>query len=170
MELIVLGKLLWLLIAYLLGLVGGVFLHELGHALAVLTVTKQSALLQIGRDERSEAVTIGRISLLCSWRGLRYGFTRYDREAEPIRKQIFVAACGPLASLFFSLTFLLAFAASEGGSWSWFGFLGLFVANLRILVTSLWPRPYHPDGSEGEAWLSDGLDIWHMWRGKGKGD
>ena len=166
MELVWLGKLMWLLAAYVLGLVGGVFLHELGHALAALLVTRQPVELQIGRDERRAPVVVGRLSMRCNWRGLRYGCVRYDRDAESRARQTVVAVSGPLASLLFSAVFFASLSISEAGSWGWFGFLGLFVANLRILVTSMWPVPHRPDGPEGEFWLSDALDVWRMWRGR----
>ncbi|EDY84223.1 hypothetical protein VDG1235_3854 [Verrucomicrobiia bacterium DG1235] len=52
------------------------------------------------------------------------------------------------------------------GSWAWIVFLGLTVANFRILIVAVWPMEYRPNGPDGEVWLSDGLDVWRMWRGK----
>lgn len=156
-------KLLALFGVYLGGLVVATFLHELGHAVAALRVTTQRIALQVGRTGCC-SFSFGRLDISFSSRGLRYGFTRYDRTAVSRERQTVVAVCGPLASLIVCLACVFFALNSVSGEWIWILWIGLLVANFRILIVALWPMEYRPDGPEGEVWLSDALDVWRMWR------
>jgi len=161
---LILAKLLWLWAWYVAGIVGGVFLHELGHALAALWVTRQRVELEVGRAGGTVCWKLGRLELAFRARGLRYGATRYGRSAETRGRQALVALGGPLASALACFGFGWATVASVVGTWPWIAFLGLSVANFRILLVAIWPLAYRPDGPDGEEWLSDSLDLWRLWR------
>lgn len=147
---------------YLGGIVGGVFLHELGHALMALLVTKQRVEMEVGSLGGRKSLDIGRLNLAFRLGGLRYGATKYERGKESSRTQALVAMGGPLASLMATLLFGGLMASSVLGSWLWIVSLGLGLANFRILIVAVWPMEYRPMGSEGEVWLSDGLDVWRL--------
>ncbi len=158
------AKAVGLIAVYFSGLVLGTVLHELGHAFMALLATRQQVGVEIGRNARARA-RLGRLRVLFGAKGLRYGFTRYDRSAVSRGRQTLVALAGPLASLAGCVAFAWLAFASSPESWLWVLWLGLSIANFRILVVSLWPIAYRPDGPEGEVWLSDALDLWRLWRG-----
>ncbi|MDQ8204960.1 M50 family metallopeptidase [Pelagicoccus sp. SDUM812003] len=160
-------KFAWLGLVYWLGLGVAVVAHELGHAVMALLVTRQKVSLQVGQPaagREGSIFTLGRLELRLSPRRFRYGFTRYDRAAESRARQTWVALAGPAASLLgCGLLAALATNTLVGSGW-WILWLGLFVSHFRILIVSVWPLEYRPQGAEGEVWLSDSLDIWRMWR------
>lgn len=163
---LLIGKFACLLGCYLGGIVGGVFLHELGHALAALVATRQRLELEVGSAGGRWSFSLGRLWISARSRGLFYGVTRYDRGSVSRMRQTLVALGGPLASLAACLGFGWLTTQEVVGSWAWIVFLGLTVANFRILIVAVWPMEYRPNGPDGEVWLSDGLDVWRMWRGK----
>lgn len=142
------------------GIYLGVLLHEMGHAVAALLVTRQSVSIQVGTSDRNVGLSLGRLTVLLGLAGFRYGATRYDRSRESIGVQRWVIAGGPLVSLCVTVVLALGLGRFEPWSWIWIALFALFVANFRILIVSIWPIEYpSPDGSD-EVWLSDGLDFW----------
>lgn len=165
MELVV-GKFLLLVAVYLFGIVLAVVLHELGHAVAGLFTTKQRMKVEIGQSGRSCTVRLGRLDFRLSGKGLRYGATRYDRDAEPVGRQVAVALGGPIASLIAVMGFAWLTSQSVVGTVVWICWLALCVANFRVWIVAVWPIEYRPSGESGEVWASDGLDIWRMLKRK----
>ncbi len=164
MSALVVAKLCGLIAAYGVGLCLGTLLHELGHAVAALVATRQRIALELGRGPGFKRLQLGRLGLaLGPWR-LWHGATRYDRRREPRGVQALVALAGPVASLAALAGGVIALQRWEIGSWLWVAALGFAAANFRILLVALWPIAYRPDGAEGEVWLSDGLDLWRLWR------
>lgn len=147
---------------YLGGIVSGVFLHELGHALMALLVTRQKVELEVGADGGRKVLRLGRLELVGRSQGLRYGATRYNRGTESRGTQAWVSAGGPVASLAAVLVFGWLLVDSVVGDWLWIVWLGLLAANFRIFIVSVWPMEYRPRGPGGEVWLSDGLDLWRL--------
>lgn len=162
--LLALLKFCWLGAVYLVGLGIGVLAHELGHAVPATLLTRQRVLLQVGQGKRFLRFVLGRLEIRLSWRGCRFGFTRYGRETESRTRQTVVAAAGPAASLLACAAFAWAAVNSVVGSWDWIAYLALFVSNFRILIVAIWPIAYRPSPQSEEVWLSDSLDIWRMWR------
>lgn len=159
---LIVGKFACLVACYLGGIVGGVFLHELGHAMAALLATRQRVEMEIGSAGKRGCLGLGRLNMVFRSQGLRYGATRYDRSVESRGTQAFVAVGGPLASLLATAFFVWVMVSSTLGSWGWIICLGLAIANFRILIVALWPIEYRPDGEDGDLWLSDGLDLWRL--------
>lgn len=161
--LLLIGKFACFVLCYAGGLVGGVFLHELGHAAMALLATGQRVEMEVGTGGRRGRFPMGRLQLNVRSKGLRYGATRYERYLEPRRVQALVAAGGPLASLLGCLGFAWLTVSLPAGSWAWIGSFALALANFRILMVALWPWEYRPGGGD-EIWPSDGLDLWRLWR------
>jgi len=164
--LLLIGKFVVLLAAYLGGIVLGVLAHELGHAVMAFLVTRQKVELEVGSAGGRAKVSLGRLELCFRTRGLRYGVTRYDRAVESRGKQAWVAVGGPVASVLAVVLFGWLLVNAVVGSWIWILWLGLMVANFRILIVAIWPIEYRPNGTTGEVWVSDGLDLWRLLRSK----
>lgn len=159
-------KLIILLVSYPVGLVLSVFIHELGHSLVALITTKQTVFLNIGRGQAKKSVRLGRLVVGTSFRSLQLGSTSYDRSLEGRGVQLGVALGGPLISLTVALLVGAFLKDIPLGTLLGLGLLAWFVANFRILIVSLWPIAYQPNKDDSEVWLSDGLDIWRLFRGK----
>ena len=144
------------------GLFIGLIVHELGHAIAAVALTKQKVTAQIGTSNRPFRIVVGRLSLRLSISGFRYGWTEYDRSGESRGVQVLVALCGPLATVVlagFCLAWVYGFPVL---SLPWLVGLGFIVANLRILATSILPLKMRNPQNQDEEWLSDSLDIWRL--------
>ncbi len=142
------------------GIYLGVLMHELGHAIAALIVTRQSIRVKVGTGEGLFGFSAGRLQVSLGLAGFRYGSTEYERGRESIGAQRFVIVGGPLMTLALTCGLAASLWQFEAWGWIWIALFGFFVANFRILFVSLWPIRYTaPDGS-GEVWLSDSLDFW----------
>ena len=162
-------KLVGLALAYGVGLGIGVLLHELGHAAAALLATRQRIEVALGRgveETRLASLSLGRLSIVLANWIIWIGATHYDRTKESRLVQSFVAVSGPLASLIACLACVWWLVSVSLPSWLGVVALGLLAANFRILIVAVWPIAYRPNGSDGEEWLSDALDLWRLWRGK----
>lgn len=161
-----LAKLGGLVAAYAVGLCVGTLLHELGHALAALALTRQRVEVELGRGSvGGREWRGGRLGVrLGSWR-VWTGATRYERAREGRGTQLAVALAGPAASFAATLVCVYGLAAQEAAGWWAVAWLGGAAANFRILIVSAWPMEHRPDGAGGVVWLSDGLDAWRLWRG-----
>lgn len=142
------------------GIYLGVLAHEFGHALVALLVTRQSIGLQVGRSRQPLMINLGRLSIALGLVGFRYGSTTYDRSRETSLTQRWVIAGGPIASFVVTVSLGISLWQFEPWGWVWIGLFGLFVANFRILIVSLWPMEHKAPGENGEIWLSDSLDFW----------
>jgi len=159
------GKLAAFFASYAGGLYAGVLLHELGHALAALAATRQPVTVRVGVGGGAWRLRAGRLRLELGWRRFRFGTTGYDRAAESRLAQTAVALAGPAASFAVAALCVWGMRQFYLGEWGWVAAFGAFLANLRVLVSSLWPAPYRPDPDGEEEWLSDALDVWRLWRG-----
>ena len=158
MEFAILKALLFVA-ALLDGVYLGVLAHELGHAIVALVLTRQNVTVKVGTLGEVAGLSMGRLTLRLGLKGFRYGSTSYDRQMESVERQRFIILGGPCVTLFLTIAFGLSLARFEPWGWAWVALMGFFVANLRILVVSLWPIAYQaPDGS-GEIWKSDTLDF-----------
>lgn len=148
--------------SFVSGLFVSLVIHELGHAIAAVALTKQKVIAQIGTSERPFQIVMGRLNLRLSIGGFRYGWTEYDRSVESRGTQVFVALCGPLVTVVLAAFCSVWVYSLPVFSWLWLIALGFIVANLRILVTSLLPLKMRNPQNKDEEWLSDSLDIWRL--------
>lgn len=151
-----------LVAAYPVCLVVSVFVHELGHALTALFVSKQEIRLMLGQGGNRREMRLGRLFLSFAFRGLQFGATSYDRTRESIGVQLAVAFGGPLMSIALAVGGGLLLMDTPLGDWQGLLLLALFVANFRILIVALWPIRYRPSKDSDDVWLSDSLDIWQL--------
>lgn len=161
MEFLVL-KVLLFAFALLDGIYLRVLVHEFGHALVALCLTGQSVRLKVGLSKQPVKLDWGRMSIELGIAGFRYGSTTYDRSQETSKTQRWIVAGGPIASLFVTATLGISLYRFETWSWIRIAALAFFVANLRILITALWPMEYRNPQKPEEVWLSDSLDFWLM--------
>ncbi len=149
-------------------------IHEMGHALPALILTKEIVEIQIGKPDEVELggkelgsqqletglppQKTGRLRWAFSFRSSLQGFTGYDRESLSRKALLGVIAGGPFLSLM----------ACGFGAWLTMDvfeqFLGKLFAttflclNLIVLVRSIIPVTL------GNDCPSDCLDFWRTWR------
>ncbi len=164
--LVILGKILVFLGAFFDGLYLSILFHELGHGIAAVLVTRQKVVSKVGTSKDSPGFSLGRLRIELGLKGFQYGFTYYERDRESRFRQILVALGGPLASIIIALLCAWWVLDTTLGGWLWVIGFACFVANIRILLVSLWPIKYRPFPDKDEVWLSDTLDIWRMLIGR----
>ena len=97
------GFFMYMLIAFPLCVV----LHELGHAIMILLLTKQHVVFQFGVRGKKHEIRLGRITILLNFEPSALFFCRYrlENKLELSRSQDFgITIGGPLASLVFAIT------------------------------------------------------------------
>jgi len=161
MEILIFKAVLFVL-ALLDGIYLGVLIHELGHAVMALLVTRQTVKLKVGRSREPFKVNWGRLSMELGIAGFWYGSTSYDRSRESASTQRWVVVGGPLASFVATVAFGASLWQFEPWGWIWIALMAFFVANVRILITALWPMEYPNPHDPNEIWLSDSLDFWRL--------
>jgi len=160
--------LLVLVLAYAAGLWLATLAHELGHGIAAAALTRQRVRLEVGSGRRAFSFSLGRVDFRFGSSGLRYGSASYERSRETWLRQLLVAAAGPLASAAAFAGFACLAGLAAAGDWDWYLWLGLCLANFRILLVAVWPIELSRPGDSGEVLVSDGLDIWRLWRNRGE--
>jgi len=75
------------------------FLHECGHALAVLALTGQDVTILLGSGRRGMKWQWGKLGVVVGWLTGFVGFTKYDQERLTSRQILWVTLAGPLVSL-----------------------------------------------------------------------
>ena len=158
MEFAILKALLFVA-ALLEGVYLGVLAHELGHAIVALVLTRQNVTVKVGTLGEVIGLSMGRLTLRLGLKGFRYGSTAYERQMESVERQRFIILGGPCVTLFLTFALGLSLARFEPWGWVWVALMGLFVANFRILVVSLWPIAYRDQDGSGQFWKSDTLDF-----------
>jgi hypothetical protein len=102
-------RLLLLFINWLLVLPFLTFIHELGHGVAGLYLTKGPVTIQIGGvGNNGRRLTFGRLTVILAWRlhllSPTIGFYHVDQSDLTIRRKVIILLCGPIASFFISMS------------------------------------------------------------------
>ena len=104
-------SMLSMIIFYLIVVPVSVFLHELGHALAAIGLTRKTVLMYVGSDQPGPKPTLvlGRLQLCLSW-GLTGSVATADDD-EPLSKvqRIGIPLGGPLVSLLLVMAMLVIY-------------------------------------------------------------
>ena len=144
-----------------------VLIHELGHALLAVCLTRELVIVHIGQGMAGMTFKIThRLNLILHLQQLHLGYCQYPKLSLTKWGRITVASAGPIASglAITALATILLYPGNpitEPGQWLAIVF---FYANLKIFVTSAIPMVYR-DHSSGKAYVSDGLDILTTMRG-----
>ena len=140
-------------------------LHELGHALPMLGISRGRVIVRVGRQP-ARAVSIGRLELRIRWinspRWGWFGFVEGDEEERSRAAQIAIVAGGPLVT-----AIVLAGLVAAAGALSWPASILLWVPALAVgwelFVTAVpmrYPRWFGPYAGR----VSDGYRIVRLLR------
>ena len=141
-------------------------LHELGHALPSLLMTRDQVRIRLGnsRDNKTR-MKIGRLEVCLSPTTSFWGSCEFTSEGMSTTRLIIITLGGPLTSLCLGGLFL---------GWMFTPTLPweirlvtavLFYANCRILLVSIIPQTFHAPNPNPQG-VSDGLKILNLLSGK----
>lgn len=154
----ILSILLWLLIGVPVGLV----LHEFGHAIMILLLTKQKTTFQFGTRGPKWEFRLGRLTILIYFEpGTFLGCRYYIDRSELTRSQVFWTLIGgPLASLFFAmLCGVLWWATDATDPWK-----GMVIMNLIAFLWTSIPGHYARWMSVQGGFPNDGLQLVYLFQ------
>ena len=131
-------------------------LHEMGHAVMILLLTRQRATFQFGVSGARRNIRLGRITASVYFEPSALFFCRYRLEEGALTRSqsLGITLGGPLASLVSGLLFGLLWMTAGGDPWT-----GLTIISLINLLNSSIPRPY-PAWQGAQAGLpNDGMQL-----------
>jgi hypothetical protein len=136
-------------------------LHELGHAVMLLLLTKQKVMFQFGVRGTRREMRLGRVTVLLYFEPSALFFSRYfpENKAALTRGQdVAITLGGPLVSLSSTVAFGLLWQASGGGDpWT-----GLTIISLVNFLNSSIPRSY-PAWQGAQAGIpNDGMQLMEL--------
>ena len=150
-----------------------VTLHELGHAIPALLMTRDEVTIYIGSlgsPYNSFHLTIGRLEFYCKYNPLLWykGCCLCSDDYLSIDQRIWLVAGGPIASLLETLGtwVLISNLQQEGFFRVVFG--SIFVISLGATTYSLFPNPSPRYTSSGYAVYSDTYQIFRLIRMKSR--
>ncbi|MFN8444991.1 MAG: hypothetical protein U0175_29665 [Caldilineaceae bacterium] len=150
----IISILLWLFIGFPVCLV----LHEMGHALMILLLTKQRVTFQFGVRGTQREIRLGRLTIHFYFEPGTFLGCRYHLEdvAALSKRQIFwITVGGPLASLLLAiLCSVLWFTTNNIDTWR-----GLVVINLIAFLYSSIPGYYAKWMGAQAGIANDGLQV-----------
>ncbi|SUY46506.1 Zn-dependent proteases [Clostridium putrefaciens] len=107
---IIMEVILVIVISFMIGC-GTSIIHELGHAIPALVLTKDRVKITLGRlgedNKEFKIIRIGRLSIVISSLNPFIGWTSWNESQLTENKKIIISAGGPVASLVILLTLLL---------------------------------------------------------------
>ncbi len=161
----IISIMLWLLIGVPVCLV----LHESGHAIMILLLTKQKVTFQFGAQGTKWEIHLGRLTILLYFEAGTFLGCRYHLEDDAAlsRQQDFwITVGGPIASLLLSILFgALWFTTKMIDPWR-----GLVVLNLVALLFSSIPGHYARWMGVQGGLPNDGLQLLRLFQRRQAGD
>ena len=155
----ILADIVSFVIYLLIGAPACLVLHELGHAVMILLLTKQRAVFQFGAQGRRREITMGRLSAVLYVEPSALFFCRYrleDKRELTRNQDLWITLGGPLSSLLFTVLFGLFWRQSTNGADPW---EGLTIINLFNLLVAGIPGHY-PRWLTGQGGIAnDGLQV-----------
>jgi hypothetical protein len=148
-----------------------VTLHELGHAIPALLMTRDEVTIYIGSfgsPYNSFHFTIGRLEFYCKYNPLLWyrGCCQCSQHYLSIDQRIWFVAGGPIASIFETVgTWLLISNLQQEGFFR-IVFGSIFVISLGATAYSLFPNPAPRYTSSGYTVYSDSYQIFRLIRMK----
>ena len=155
----------WLVVPVLVWSVPLTLAHELGHAACALELGAEEALVTIGTGPRVARIPLGRVTIELRLVAIAGGTCQYDGDSlRRARADAWVAAAGPLATLFCLSLLATSLFATEYGSLLWQLLAGgAIYALLMFLVTAI-PVTYG-SGLKHFGDESDGRAVWRILTG-----
>ncbi len=146
-------------------------LHELGHALPSLLLTKDPVRIRLGNSTDKPTIKLGRLEICLGPTTSFWGSCEFTSEGMSTARLIIITLGGPLTSLCLGALFL---------GWMFTSTLPweirlvtavLFYANCRILLVSIIPQTFRAPNPHSQG-VSDGLKILNLLSGEknGRGD
>lgn len=162
-------------LAFLLGLAFfvTVTLHELGHAILALLITRDEVTIYIGSIDspyNSFHVTIGRLDIYCKYNPLLWykGCCLSSVDYLSINQRIWFVAGGPIASILETIvTYLLISNLQQEGFFR-IVFGSIFVISVGATAYSLFPNPAPRYTPSGYAVYSNTYQIFRLIRMKNR--
>ena len=148
-----------------------VTLHELGHAIPALLMTRDEVTIyigSIGSSYNSFHLTIGRVEFYCKYNPLLWykGCCLSSDDYLSIDQRIWLVAGGPIASVLETVgTWLLISNLQQEGFFR-IVFGSIFVISLGATAYSLFPNPAPRYTSSGYTVYSDSYQIFRLIRMK----
>jgi hypothetical protein len=140
-------------------------MHEFGHAIPALLLTKGDVRIQSGIGDTSIAFKIGRLKIVPIFSAAYNGFCEFAQQGVSSRQLALITLGGPILSgvlTGISISCLI-------NPWLLPLLRGIcaifFYANLRIFITSVIPA-YHTIPRDAPVGASDGLRFLEFWKGK----
>lgn len=138
-----------------------VLAHELGHALPAMLLSSSPVTVFIGDPRHSKVrQCVGRFHFAFTRQQSGFGFCQFGKTQLSPFSQIIIAVAGPLASLIFTILFLLPLVGVVDLPIH-LAFLSAvcFYAHLKLFLSSALP---FTSESRGKILASDGLDIMRL--------
>jgi hypothetical protein len=151
-----------------------VTLHELGHAVPALLMTRDEVTIYIGSfgsPYKSFHITIGRLDFYCKYNPLLWykGCCVCSDDYLSINKRIWFVAGGPIASILGTITTWLLVSNLQEEGFFRIVFGSIFVISLLITVYNLIPNPVPRYTPSGYIVYSDMYQIFRLFRMKNRG-
>ena len=140
-------------------------IHELGHALPALTLTKEEVELRIGESFGKPLANLGRLGFAWSFRSSFTGFTGYERERLGKMALSVVILGGPIASGLACGLGVLGTLSTTDPIWWRISAAAFLCANGIVFLRSAIPVTLRPTEQFPDGPPSDGLDLWKTLRG-----
>ncbi|WP_375105362.1 site-2 protease family protein [Paenibacillus sp. RS8] len=156
-----------MLFFYILVVPLSVFLHEMGHALAALVLTKRTVLIYMGANKRRQKATLilGRLQFYFTWGFMGSVATKEDEKQLSKYQNIGISIGGPLVSLFLVIVMIVLYFSIQMRPFFDNIVFAAGVFNLINLCVTLIPTIYSTGPYAGLP--SDGYQILTA-MGKGK--
>ena len=143
------------------------FIHELGHAMPALILTKKQVSLRVGKAGGRAGNLGRRLEIVISCKNGQEGCTQYSLEKTKVFSRLIILSGGPLiTSLNSFFSGYLLFNKQPWHLWIELLLVIWFCANTLALLRSVIPMRLRPTETFPEGPKSDGLQILCLLRGK----
>ena len=141
------------------------FIHELGHALPALALTKAEVEVRIGESFAKPLMIMGRLGFACSFRSSFTGFTEYHRLNLSKAALAGIILGGPIASCAACGFGVLGALSATDPIWMRISAAAFLCANGTMFLRSVVPVTLRPTEQFPDGPPNDGLDLWRTLRG-----
>ena len=159
----------WVLLAWI-GLIVfrpfATLVHEIGHLIPAIILTKKEVLIRVGQSGKSWQGKFGSILWEISFLNGREGFTGYDKESLSKLELVIVISGGVISSLMMSIISGWQIFGNHSTTLAEVILVSWFCANSLVFMRSLLPVRLKPTITFPEGPPSDGLELKRIIFGK----